>query len=560
MRGLQAVSGDCPRPGLALRRVPDPGRGVTEEQGFTVSSTTFQMPTPGGRNWALYAVGLALPLILYFLFHDGIANLLRRWGNQQELSHSYFIPAITAWMLWERRDAIRQSMGSPSLWGAAVLAFAFLLTLGSEATHIYLLQHGGLFLSAFAVSLLVGGVSLFRVTFFPLAYLVFMIPPPFWIITVTSWNFQIWSSQLGVTMIRWFDIPVLLTGNVIDLGVMKLQVVEACSGLRYLFPFVSLAAIAAYFYRGPLWQRFLIVLAAIPITIVMNSFRIAVTGVLSAGGDASHTEGFLHFFEGWVVFVLCIGLLLGLMVLMARLTGQGNVLATLGLPDVEPVKPTGQWTEGRFLKVAGGAAAALFAGSVVIHTVEATPRFPERDSFADLLLEFPEWKVSETRLDVETEQTLGADDYIVVNMVSPEEERLNLYIAYLNAQRDGNSWHSPRQCLPGGGWQFESQGIVPADDPANALGHPYNRIVMKQGDVQYLVYYWYQQRGRFVADEIMMKLWLIWDVTTRQRSDGAMVRLMTQIEPDETVAEAEARLDSFRNEELKPKLGKYIPD
>nr|WP_233061282.1 VPLPA-CTERM-specific exosortase XrtD [Parvularcula mediterranea] len=501
----------------------------------------------------------ALVVVVAFLFHEGFANLWDRWGRREELSHSYFIPAITAWMLWDRREALKASIGAPSWIGAAVLAFGVLTVAGYQTTHIFLIEHLGIIISAFGLALLIGGQSLFRQTFFPLAYLIFMIPPPFWIITVTSWQFQLWSSELGVAMIRFFDVPVLLRGNVIELGNITLQVVEACSGLRYLFPFLSLGALAAYFYRGPLWQRALVLLSTIPITIVMNSFRIAMTGILSDRYGPSHTEGFLHFFEGWVVFLMCIALLLVVLVTLARFSGKKNVLATLGLPHAEAIRPAAAWTRERFMLVAGATTAAVAVFAVLLHTTEDELIAPDRETFAQLPLEFEGWQVRETALDVATEEALGADDYIVMNLVDPEDREVyNLYIAYLEAQRDGRSWHSPRQCLPGGGWTFDVQEII-AEGPQNVLGHAYNRIIMSQGETRYLVYYWYDQRGRTFADEIWMKIVLIWDVATKRRSDGAMIRMMTPIAPDETIEEAETRLQNMRVETLTPILPKYIP-
>ena len=520
--------------------------------------STIRSPYRTDIDWQPMAVAAALLLAFAFLLHLGFANMWERWGNQQELSHSYFIPLITLWMLWERRDALRQSMGRPHWLGALLAGLSVLLVLGSETTNMFFLGYVGIFVSAFAISLLVGGISLTRAAFFPLVYLVFMIPPPVWIISVTSWQFQLWSSELGVAMIRLFGVPVHLSGNIIDLGVTKLQVAEACSGLRYLFPFLSLGALAAYFYRGPLWQRAIILLSTVPITIVVNSFRIAVTGVLSSGGDTSHTEGFLHFFEGWVVFGLCLAVLLVIIVLLARVSGRRNVLATLGLPECAPVKPAEPWNRRAFMRLAGGVAVAVTVLAIIIHTTEHRTVVPERQSFAKLPLEFPGWRVQKVPLDVATERVLGADDYIVLDLLSPEGEQFNLYIAYLEAQGEGRSWHSPRQCLPGGGWQLEVQEVIPVG-PNNPLGHPYNRVVMKSGDARYLVYYWYDQRGRAFADEIWMKIVLMWDVATQQRSDGAMVRLMTPIDREEDIADADARLVELRNW-LRGVLPAYVPD
>ena len=521
-----------------------------------MSSTTFQIRTPDTREWPVVAIALALVASLIFLFHGGLANLWFRWGDQQELSHSYFIPLISAWMLWERRDALRESVGRPSWLGIPLLLFGALMVFALKQLEVFVLEHVGLIVAIYALPLLIGGPSLLRVSAVPLAYLIFMIPPPYWAITVTSAQFQLWSSQLGVAMIQLFDVPVFLQGNVIDLGVMQLQVVEACSGLRYLFPFVSLAVIAAYFYKGPLWQRAIVVISAIPITIFMNSFRIAITGLLSAGGDASHTEGFLHFFEGWVVFILCIVILLGVLVGIARLSGKRNVLQGLGLPDVEPARPSKPWDRQRFMMVGGVAVAMLLVSGSVVHSIETTLYYPERREYAELPLEFPGWKIEQTPLDVATEQVLAADDYIIMNMTSPEGENFNLYTAYLNQHSDGSSWHSPRQCLPGGGWAFMDRDIV--STPEGAPDYSYNRIIIQKGESRFLVYYWFQQRGHRIANEFVMKGVLMWDVITRRRSDGAMIRLMTPIGPNEPLAEADERLQRFQRR-IEETIDPYIP-
>src|SRR6201999_3169631 len=98
-------------------------------------------------------------------------------------------------------------------------------------------------------------------------------------------------------------ISVLLEGNVIDLGSYQLEVAEARSGLRYLFPLMTLGFILAYLFRGPLWKRIAIFLATIPITVVMNSLRIGFIGITVDRWGRAMAEGALHDFEGWVVFM-----------------------------------------------------------------------------------------------------------------------------------------------------------------------------------------------------------------------------------------------------------------
>ena len=148
-----------------------------------------------------------------------------------------------------------------------------------------------------------GGFPLLRVAFVPIAFLVFAIPLPHFIDVNLSLELQLISSRLGVAFIRFFQIPVYLEGNLIDLGTYKLQVVDACSGLRYLFPLFSLSFLAAYLFQAPMWQRALVLFSSIPITIAMNGFRIGIVGVTVDRWGPEMAEGVLHLFEGWIIFV-----------------------------------------------------------------------------------------------------------------------------------------------------------------------------------------------------------------------------------------------------------------
>ena len=124
-----------------------------------------------------------------------------------------------------------------------------------ELSAIFILSQVGFVVALIGIALGVGGYSLLKVTFIPIVFLLFAIPLPYFIDQTLSWRLQLISSELGVFFIRMFQIPVYLEGNVIDLGHYKLQVVEACSGLRYLYPLLSLGFLAAYLFHAPIWQR-----------------------------------------------------------------------------------------------------------------------------------------------------------------------------------------------------------------------------------------------------------------------------------------------------------------
>jgi exosortase D (VPLPA-CTERM-specific) len=501
---------------------------------------------------------LAVLASLVVLFWDAGRNLWMRWGQQQELSHSYFIPLISLYLVWVNRERVRNSLGAPSLAGAAILGVALALLLLGQLTSIFLFQHLGMVAAIAGLIAAFGGLSLLRTTAAPVAFLFFAVPPPYWLITILSWKFQQMSSALGVKMIELMGIPVLLSGNIIDLGDYQLQVAEACSGLRYLFPFLSLGVMAAYMYRGPLWHRALIVVATIPITIVMNSIRIAGTAAMVRAYGVEHAEGALHFFEGWVVFLFCLAALFAVIAVLGRLSSPRlsplEALATPQLKETAPSRPRAP--KGAVF----GAAAALALAAIGLSQIVTDDALiiPERRDFAGVPSHFPGWRSEVRPIDPSVAEVLGADDSIVVNLLSPEGAVYNLYLAYLNAQRDGRSWHSPRQCIPGGGWKIARHDVVKS---RAGDGRPfnYNRMIIENGDHRQLVYYWYDQRGRKIANEFVMKFWLIVDAVTRKRSDGAMVRLITPIADDMTARDADeklaplvARVESF--------LPAYVPD
>ena len=154
-------------------------------------------------------------------------------------------------------------------------------------------------------------------------HLVFMLPLPQFLYWQVSTALQVVSSEVGVALVRAIGVPVFLEGNIIDLGVYKLQVAEACSGLRYLFPIMSFTYVFAVLYRGPVWHRLVLLLAAVPLAVLMNSLRIGAIGILVDRFGIGQAEGFLHVFEGWVIFLACIAILF----LMAKVDA-----AALGRP------------------------------------------------------------------------------------------------------------------------------------------------------------------------------------------------------------------------------------
>src|SRR6204780_2276939 len=284
--------------------------------------STLSVKSPSAAVSTLTLLVLAAVLISIAGFSEALLELVRRWNGQEEYSHGFLIPVVSAWLLWTRRDALRASVGAPSLVGPALILLAIVMHIVGVLGAIWILSQVGFVISLIGIVLAVGGYSLLRVAFIPIVYLLFAIPLPYFIDAVLTLKLQLISSQLGVWFIQLLQIPVYLDGNIIDMGTYKLQVVEACSGLRYLYPLLSLSFLAAYLFHGRLWQRILVFLSSIPIAIGMNGFRIGVVGFLVDRWGTAMAAGALHFFEGWVIFLACSALLAGEMYILARLSGR----------------------------------------------------------------------------------------------------------------------------------------------------------------------------------------------------------------------------------------------
>jgi exosortase D (VPLPA-CTERM-specific) len=496
-----------------------------------------------------------------WLFWDGISRMWGWWIDAPEYSHGLLIPSIALFLLWQQKDRLEQFAFPGSWWGVALIALGgALLVLGQLATIYTLIQYAYL-VTLFGLALALTGPTGFRLLFMPLFVLVFMIPLPPFVLSNLSTKLQLLSSQLGVWFIRLFDISVFVEGNVIDLGGYKLQVAEACDGLRYLFPLMTLGFLMAYFYKGALWKRVLLFLSSVPITVIMNSFRVGTIGVMVEHWGIAMAEGFLHEFQGWAVFMASAGLMLGEIAALNRIGHESGHWRQLFGVEFPAASPRDARVERRRVPATFVAAIGLIVIFAVI--MQLTPRpaeiFPRRTTFAEYPMELGRWIGRRESMDGVYLDALKLDDYLLADY-SAGGQPVNLYIAYYDSQRKGEAVHSPRSCLPGGGWQlrdFDQRTIDGIEINGQAL--QVNRTLIELGDQRQLVYYWFQQRGRVVTNEFAVKWYLFWDALTRHRTDGALVRLITTLPPSSDEVDADHRLVDLAAQ-IAPTLTRYVPN
>lgn len=485
----------------------------------------------------LAAVAFTLGLWLYW---DGLAEAVLRWELQAEYSHGYLIPLVSLFILWEKRFQIFADYRGYSWWGVPFIAAALTVLMIGEISALYMLIHYSFLVFLFGFSLTLLG-SAARHTWVPIVLLGFAVPLPYFIEVILTAKLQLISSQLGVEIIRLCGIPVFLSGNIIDLGNYQLQVVEACSGLRYLFPLMSLGFIGAYLYQAAWWKRLLLFASTVPITIVMNSFRIAVTGLLVDNWGTEMAEGFLHDFEGWLIFMACGLLMLLEILIMERFTGGRKILQAFAVPDTGPDQLKAHNVKLQLAKPLQVIIPLLLLSIFALNSI--TGRTEVIPITAEALVDFPQqlddWSGSHDRIDDEVAEKLGFSDYVMLNYKNSDYQHINFYLAYYASQRKGLSPHSPKVCIPGGGWEIADFRRTNVD------GIPVNRAIIRKGTQDQIVYYWFEERGVAVANEYLKKWMLFVDALLLNRTDGSLVRVTTPVMGNESIEEADLRAQSF---------------
>ncbi|MCE9535793.1 MAG: VPLPA-CTERM-specific exosortase XrtD, partial [Nitrospirae bacterium] len=480
-----------------------------------------------------------------------------------------FIPLISLYLIWLRWSQLQIVERRGAWWGFPMTAVGLVVYVVGEFAAMHAVVQLSLWVVIMGLLTCVVGLSGVRLLAFPLLYLLAAIPMPEFLQGELSNRIQLWSSALGIGCLQFIGVMAYREGNVIDLGPIQLQVVEACSGLRYLFPLTALTLLVAYLYRESLWKRVLLVLSSIPVSILLNGFRIGTIGLLVETYGKSAADGFSHFFEGWIFFVASLGLLCAEMWLLARVGAASSrrpFIELIGPPPDEPRRtastiavslPAGPVSPVPIL--AGGVLlilAALAAPSVAPH--EFPP--PARQSLLDFPLQLGEWAGVSSVMERQYLDALQLDDYVLADYSAVEKVPVNLYVAYYLSPKKGRSSHSPRQCIPGGGWEitsFEPLRLNQRQDMTQAL--EVNRLVIQKGGQKQIVYYWFKQRDRWITSEYGVKFYLFWDSLTRHRADGALVRLVSGVNTGETETIVDARLQTMAGL-VTPLLDRYVPD
>lgn len=496
--------------------------------------------------------------ILGAIYFSAFQRLIFNDWAKDDYSHCILVPFIVAYLLWEKQLQFKKYISKPSLNGIYFFIVGLLLYWLGELAGEFFSIYMSFWIIICSLCLLNMGWIKTKVIFFPLLFSLTMFPFPNFINNRITLQLKLLSTKIGVLMMQLYGMSAFREGNVIDLGFTKLQIVDACSGLRYLFPMIVLSILLAYYYRAKWWKRFVVVMSSIPLTILSNSLRIALTGILSEKIGSAAVEGFFHDFEGLIIFLLTLVVLLSEIWILKRIFPEKIREGTAEKLDEETeFNSSFGWnffkTPHFFIPIV-----LLLVSLGISYGVEFREEIPMRKSFKNFPMKVANWQGVQQTIEEKLVNVLDFTDYIMADYSDKSGKNVNFYVAYYATQRKGASIHSPATCLRGGGWHFKKSGEKDMD-----LKHDFtisvNRAVIEKNPYQQISYYWFPARDRILTNALQMKWYNFLDALTRQRTDGSLVRVIAQVYPNETVEDAEKRLQAFVSD-IYPVLNQYLPE
>jgi exosortase len=259
--------------------------------------------------------------LLVLSYADVLRDMVVEWSTDDDMGHGFFVPVVAGWIVWQKRERLLSLPVERNNWGLVLVAWgAFQLFAGTVGAEMFVSR------TAFLVSLVgiiwyLAGTAILKELAFPLFLLLFMIRIPAIIYKQVTFPLQLFASRVAETVLTILNIPVLREGNVLELASQRLSVVEACSGIRSLLSLSFLALVYAYFFDEKRWMRWVLLVAAVPITVSANAFRVTATGILSEI-NTEFAQGFFHSMEGLLVFLVSGVILFFVHQLINRLIGR----------------------------------------------------------------------------------------------------------------------------------------------------------------------------------------------------------------------------------------------
>ena len=262
------------------------------------------------RRTAIYVTCGAI-VALFGIYFPILRNMVHHWSIVEDYQHGFIIAPLALFFAYERRWDLEDARIQGSWLGLIPLTIGLTsLTIGRLGTELMTMRSGFIF-TLIGLVLLLLGKDIIKILAFPLGFLFLMVPLPQSLTNTIAFPLQLMAAETAVLSLQEIGIPALVEGNIIHLAHTELFVHEACSGLRSLMALITLGVVFAYFFkRGPRWVQLFLVASTIPIAILANAFRVALTGYLAHNFGEEAAGGLIHDFQGIITFGMAFFILL----------------------------------------------------------------------------------------------------------------------------------------------------------------------------------------------------------------------------------------------------------
>jgi exosortase len=262
--------------------------------------------TSSRLNWLPY---VTVALLLVALYYRVAVKLVYDWYTIPDYSHGFLVPLFAAFLIWDKRKILKATPIRQTWTGIVLVVFALMvLILGVYGVELFTARISFILLLTGLIATFFGW-GMVREVRFPLLVLILAIPFPAILFNRITFPLQLLASKIASDILPFLGVPTLHEGNVIELPIMKLEVAEACSGIRSLMSLFTLAVFYGYFLEKTTKRRVILALASIPIAVTANVARIVGTGLCVQYWDPEKALGFFHEFSGWVMFVVSLACL-----------------------------------------------------------------------------------------------------------------------------------------------------------------------------------------------------------------------------------------------------------
>ncbi|HEY7569313.1 MAG TPA: EpsI family protein [Gemmatimonadaceae bacterium] len=527
---------------------------------------TAQSPGASPRDRTLRLSAVALTVVTFVvLFAQPIANLVRTWWTSPDAGHGLLLVPVA--LILAYRQGVRPGARGQTALGIALIVAAVVLRYVAAVAAEAFFARSAVALAGAGLVTYAWGLRQLLAWWLPVSLIALALPLPEIVLSALALPLQMQASKIGAALLEWRQVPVVLTGNVLRIPGHDLFVTEACSGLRSLAALLSLGVLLGGLVAKHPLTRIAIVAISIPIAVLLNGVRVFLTGFLVLFVSPKAADGFSHMTEGWLMFVVAFGLLALVTMIAVKIERRVPGHRSEGKdPSDGAAAQSADLRPRTYSRVRLAIPATVMALGVIL--IQSTTRQRAVQLSAPLNtmpLVLAGYSGSDRPVTEEERRVAGMTDYVFRVFSRDTTALFSVYVGYYESQATGRTIHSPRNCLPGAGWQQVESGQKSLTVDGRSV--TVNRYLLANGPSQAVVYYWYQGRGRVAWSEYTVKWDLLRDAAKYGRTEEALVRVMVPLEQatSGTAAELQARLeraDEIASRvalELLPQVDRVLP-